>query len=149
MIMEPHSPLVSIVTPSYNQGKFIRETIESVLTQDYANIEYWVIDGGSTDETLGILQQYENDPRFHWISEPDKGQSDAINKGWSRCRGEIVAWLCSDDVYVEHAIKLQVSYLVDHPEIGAVYGDVIYVDSEGKFISAPLARSFSQLALAS
>ncbi len=84
---DPALPLVSIVTPSYNQGRFIRATIESVLTQDYPNIEYWVIDGGSTDETVSILREYEHDPRFHWLSEPDKGQSDAVNKGWSRCRG--------------------------------------------------------------
>src|SRR6266498_1618507 len=74
-------PLVSIVTPSYNQGGFIRETIESVLGQDYPNIEYWVIDGGSTDETVAILREYAGDPRFHWMSEPDGGQGDAINKG--------------------------------------------------------------------
>src|SRR6266498_4984769 len=93
-------PLVSIVTPSYNFGGFIRATIESVLTQDYPNIEYWVIDGGSTDGTVSILTEYEHDPRFHWISERDRGQSDAINKGWSRCRGDIIAWLNSDDLYL-------------------------------------------------
>src|SRR5258708_6136901 len=97
-------PLVSIVTPSFNQGQFIRETIESVLTQDYPNIEYWVIDGGSTDETLAILREYEGDPRFHWLSEPDKGQSDAINKGLVRCHGEIFAWLNSDDVFIKEAL---------------------------------------------
>src|SRR5260221_5302272 len=130
---EPYSRLVSIVTPSYNQGKFIRETIESVLTQDYANIEYWVIDGGSTDETLGILQQYENDPRFHWISEPDKGQSDAINKGWSRCQGDVLAWLCSDDLYCPGAIRTQVDYLLSHPDVDAVYGDVLFVDVDNRY----------------
>src|SRR4051794_4646859 len=84
----PDAPLVSIVTPSYNQAQFICETIESVLTQDYPNIELWVIDGGSTDRTVAILKEYDHDPRFHWLSEPDRGQADAINKGWSRCRGD-------------------------------------------------------------
>src|SRR5262249_27711741 len=105
IINDPSLPLVSIVTPSYNQGQFIRETIESVLTQDYPNIEYWVIDGGSTDETLSILREYEHDPRFHWLSESDKGQSDAINKGLVRCHGEIFAWLNSDDVYIKEALR--------------------------------------------
>src|SRR5262245_18584250 len=89
VVDDPSMPLVSVVTPSYNQGHFIRETIESVFAQDYPNIEYWVVDGGSTDETLSILRSYDHDPRFHWISERDQGQSDAINKGWSRCRGDI------------------------------------------------------------
>jgi glycosyltransferase involved in cell wall biosynthesis len=96
--MENH-PLISIVTPSFNQGRFIRQTIESVLSQDYPNFEYWVIDGGSTDETISILKSF-SDQRFHWISEPDKGQSDAINKGLARCSGEIFNWLNSDD-YLE------------------------------------------------
>src|SRR5262245_26632601 len=97
---DPSLPLVSIVTPSYNQGAFIRETIESVLSQDYPKIEYWVIDGGSTDETIAILKHFEQDPRFHWMSERDQGQSDAVNKGWSRSRGEIFGWLNSDDIYM-------------------------------------------------
>src|SRR4051794_35419687 len=101
-------PLVSIVTPSYNQGQFIRETIDSVLSQDYPNLEYWVIDAASTDQTLDVLRDYERDPRFHWISEADRGQSDAINKGWNRCQGSILAWLCSDDLYCPGAIKTQV-----------------------------------------
>lgn len=79
MILAGCNPLISIVTPSYNQGCFIRATIQSVLRQDYPHIEYWVIDGGSTDGTLEILRSFEGDPRFHWISKPDPGQSHAIN----------------------------------------------------------------------
>ncbi len=148
VVLNDHNlPLVSVVTPSYNQGRFIRETIESVLTQDYPNIEYWVVDGGSTDNTLDVLREYERDPRFHWISEPDKGQSDAINKGWSRCRGDILAWLCSDDVYCPGAIRSQVSYLISHPGIDAVYSDAIYINNEGTPLTKYWARKFSQYEL--
>ncbi len=105
LINDPALPLISIVTPSYNQGAFIRETITSVLGQDYPNIEYWVIDGGSSDETLAILHEYASDPRLHWISERDRGQSDAINKGLARCRGAIFTWLNSDDVLLPGALQ--------------------------------------------
>ncbi len=132
VINQPSLPLVSIVTPSYNQGHFIRETITSVLSQEYPNIEYWVIDGGSTDDTLSILKEYEHDPRFHWLSEQDQGQSDAINKGWSRCRGEIIAWLNSDDTYLPGAIQTQVNALLAHPDCEIVYGDVVYTDQDGE-----------------
>ena len=134
IINDPTLPLVSIVTPSYNQGRFIRETIESVLNQDYPNIEYWVIDGGSTDETLSILQEYEHDPRFHWIGEKDDGQSDAINKGFCRCRGEIVAWLNSDDYYMIDALSYVATYFVQDKSLGMVYGDVQVVDKQSKYL---------------
>ena len=89
-------PLVSIITPSYNQGRFLRRTIDSVLRQDYPHLEYLVIDGGSTDDSVAILQSYGR--RFLWISEKDRGQSDAINKGLARARGDLLAYLNSDDV---------------------------------------------------
>ena len=89
-------PIVSIITPSYNQGRFIRETIESVLTQDYDPIEYIIIDGGSTDQSLEIIQEYGS--RLTYLSEKDHGQSNAINKGFKMAKGSIVAWLNSDDV---------------------------------------------------
>jgi glycosyltransferase involved in cell wall biosynthesis len=140
-------PLVSIVTPSYNQGHYIKETIESVLTQDYPNIEFWVIDGGSTDETISILQEYEQDSRFHWISEPDNGQSNAINKGWKLCKGDIITWLNSDDTYLPGAIQTQVNALLSHPDYGAVYGDGIFIDEKGKEIYRCHASSYSLLEL--
>lgn len=143
VINDPALPLVSIVTPSYNQGAYIRETMDSILSQDYPNIEYWVIDGGSADQTLSILREYEADPRFHWISERDDGQSDAINKGWSRCRGGVLAWLCSDDVYCPGAIRSQVDYLQAHPDVDAVYSNAIRMSADGKPIRKDWARPFS------
>jgi glycosyltransferase involved in cell wall biosynthesis len=140
-------PLVSIVTPSYNQGRYLAATIESVLGQDYPNIEHWVIDGGSSDETLDVLRRYEHDPRLHWLSERDKGQSDAINKGWSRCRGAIVAWLNSDDTYLPGAIRTQVAALQANPDCGVVYGDSLYIDAEGRELSRLYSPPPSPLAL--
>lgn len=126
------NPLVTIVTPSYNQGLFIGETIESILSQDYSPVEYMVIDGGSTDETRKILERYEN--RFYWVSEKDKGQSHAINKGWSRACGEILAYLNSDDIYLPGAISHAVAFLKSHPEVGAVYGEGYHMEEDGRII---------------
>ena len=95
-------PRISLVTPSYNQGRYIEETIRSVLLQNYPNLEYVIIDGGSTDETLAILQKYEHWLTY-WASEPDHGQSHAINKGFQRCTGTILNWLCSDDILLEES----------------------------------------------
>jgi glycosyltransferase involved in cell wall biosynthesis len=124
--------LVSVVTPSFNQGCFIEETIESVLSQDYKPVEYWVIDGGSNDETLDILNRYGN--RLDWVSEKDNGQADAINKGWKRARGDILAWLNSDDIYLPGALSTAVAFLQAHPEFGAVYGEGYHIQEDGKVI---------------
>lgn len=147
LIRDPARPLVSIVTPSFNQGRYIGATIESVLEQDYPNLEYWVIDGGSSDETLEVLQRYSGDPRLHWLSEHDRGQSDAINKGWSRCRGAILAWLNSDDTYLPGAVRVQVETLQANPACGAVYGDSIYIDAAGRELSRLYSPPYSPLAL--
>ena len=119
-------PLVSIITPSYNQGKFIRETIESVLTQDYANIEYIIVDGKSTDNSLDIIREYEG--RLVYISENDHGQSDAINKGFKMAHGEIIAWLNSDDVYEPGCIRRAVEEFERNDRLGLVYGDGYIID---------------------
>jgi glycosyltransferase involved in cell wall biosynthesis len=122
-------PLVTVVTPSFNQGRFIRATIESVLNQDYPRIEYLVMDGGSTDETVSILREYSG--RIRWVSEPDRGQAHAINKGWRQSSGSIVAYLNSDDVYLPGAIARGVAALDAHPEAAAVYGEGYHVDEAG------------------
>lgn len=97
-------PSISLITPSYNQGQYIEETIRSVLLQGYPNLEFFIIDGGSTDETVDIIRKYE--PWLSgWVSEKDKGQSDAINKGFARCKGEIFNWMCSDDLLTPGALR--------------------------------------------
>jgi glycosyltransferase involved in cell wall biosynthesis len=123
-------PLVSIVTPSLNQGRFIEAAIESVLSQDYPRIEYIVMDGGSTDGTLDILARYGQ--RFTWVSEPDRGQSHAINKGFRRARGDVLAWLNSDDAYLPGAVRSAVEHLVEHADCAMVYGDGYLMDEGGR-----------------
>jgi glycosyl transferase family 2 len=123
-------PLVSIVTPSLNQGRFVLDTIRSVLGQDYPRIEYLVVDGGSTDGTLATLARH--DGALRWISEPDGGQAAAVNKGLRMASGEILGWLNSDDVYEPGAVSAAVAYLREHPETALVYGDAILIDASGR-----------------
>jgi len=121
---------VSIVTPSYQQAPFLEATIRSVLEQDYPDLEYWVMDGGSTDGSLEIIQRYA--PRLAgWVSEKDRGQTDAINKGFARAQGEILAWLNSDDTYEPGAVRQAVEYMQSHPEVGLVYGDANFINAQG------------------
>ena len=124
-------PKVSIITPSYNQGNFIEETILSTKNQDYPNIEHIIIDGGSTDKTLDIIKKYEGTYNIRWISEKDEGQADAVNKGFNIARGEIIGWLNSDDIYVyKDVIKNVVNAFQLHPEADLIYGDVIIINKE-------------------
>lgn len=127
-------PLVSIVTPSYNQGRFIEDTLRSVQAQDYPRIEHIVVDGLSTDETLNVLKRYEGAYPMRWISEPDQGQSDAIRKGFLQARGEILAWINSDDIYLPHAISSAVATFQRYPDVDLVYGDVWIVDEDSRVI---------------
>jgi glycosyltransferase involved in cell wall biosynthesis len=141
------NPLLTIVTPSYNQGPFIRETIESVLSQDYPNIEYIIMDGGSTDETAAIASEYSS--RLTFISEPDRGQSHAINKGFRRAKGEILAWLNSDDVFLPGAVGAAVKGFLEKPGAGIVYGDGFLMDRAGNFKSRfPYTQRFDLYRLA-
>lgn len=126
-------PLVSIITPSFNQARYIEATIQSVLRQEYPRIEYIVVDGGSTDGTVDILKQHESKIAW-WVSEKDKGQTDAINKGFARASGEILAWINSDDTYEPGAVAAAVHYLQEHPEVGMVYGDCNFINEMGKVI---------------
>jgi glycosyltransferase involved in cell wall biosynthesis len=132
--MNGRKPLVSIITPSYNQAEFLEETINSVLGQDYAPFEYIVVDGGSQDGTLEIIKKYEG-RITRWISEPDYGQTDAINKGFSLATGDIFAWLNSDDTYLPGAVSEAVSYLQSHPHIGMVYGKAYYIDEQSRRVA--------------
>jgi glycosyltransferase involved in cell wall biosynthesis len=124
---------ISIITPSYNQGFLIDKTIESVIKQDWEEVEYIVIDGGSNDETFQTVQKYENQIA-HFISEPDKGQSDAINKGLHISKGDVVAYLNSDDVLLPGALKIVAQFFSDNSDIDIVYGDCILINTEGKMI---------------
>jgi glycosyltransferase involved in cell wall biosynthesis len=125
-------PLVSVVTPSYNQGQFIEETIESVLCQDYPHIEHIVIDGGSTDNTLDILKKYSG--KIKWVSEKDEGQSDAVNKGFKMAQGEILGWVNSDDIYLPGAVGKVVDYFNANPEMKVVHGRGYYTGEDGSII---------------
>lgn len=122
--------LVSIVTPSYNQAQFLEETIRSVLEQDYPHIEYIICDGGSTDGSVEIIKKYERHLTY-WVSEKDKGQSAAINKGWKRATGEIYAWLNSDDKLEPGAVRTVVEAFQDNPQAGVVHGDLRFLDRDG------------------
>jgi len=132
-------PLVSIVTPSYNQAEFLETTIRSVLDQVYPNLEYMVVDGGSTDGSLEIIRQYA-DRMAWWVSEHDRGQTDAINKGFTRAHGDILAWLNSDDTYGPRAVAEAVTFLQTHPDVGMVYGDANFIDEQGQVIGRFPAR---------
>jgi len=132
-------PLVSIVTPSYNQVQFLETTIRSVLDQVYPNLEYMVVDGGSTDGSLEIIRKYA-DRLAWWVSEHDRGQTDAINKGFTRAHGDILAWLNSDDTYEPEAVAEAVTFLQAHPGVGMVYGDANFIDEQGQVIGPFPAR---------
>jgi glycosyltransferase involved in cell wall biosynthesis len=137
--MTLHKPLVSIVTPSFNQAGFLETTMRSVLDQDYDNLEYIVVDGGSTDESVGIIKRYA-DRLAWWISEPDQGQGDAINKGFLHASGEIWAWLNSDDIYYPGTVARAVECLWNNPEAGMVYADTDLIDASGVVMGRFSAR---------
>lgn len=123
-----HYPKISIVTPSYNQGRFLEEAINSVLSQDYPNLEYIIIDGGSTDDSVKIIKKYEKHLSY-WISEKDESQADALNKGFAKTTGDIFAWLNSSDLYNPKVLHKVVEYWIRHPDCHLLTGDGEYVDS--------------------
>jgi glycosyltransferase involved in cell wall biosynthesis len=130
---EGDKPLVSVITPSFNQGEFIEDTLRSVMKQDYPNIEHLVLDGGSSDNTITMLKEYETKYCLRWLSEADEGQSDAINKGFRMAKGEIVYWLNSDDVIFDTRV---VSYIVEqfqrHEHADVIYGDGVFIDRDSQ-----------------
>ena len=128
--MDQPLPKISIITPSYNQGDFIEQTIQSVLSQKYPNLEYIVIDGGSNDRTLEILRKYNQD--LYWISEPDRGQSHAINKGLQLATGEVIAYLNSDDLYEQGALLKVGEFFASNPKAVWLTGMCRTIDQEGR-----------------
>jgi glycosyltransferase involved in cell wall biosynthesis len=136
-------PLVSIVTPSFQQGEFIEDTVLSIKGQTYPNIEHIIIDGGSTDGTIEILKRYEDSYRMSWISEPDNGQADAINKGFARATGQIVCWLNSDDIYFDERAVQQVVAEFDRTEADVVYGNDALIGRHGEILRIRLLPKFN------
>lgn len=132
---------LSIITPSYNQGPYIERTIQSVLSQGCPDLEYWVIDGGSADQTVDILRRYED--RLSWVSEKDRGQGDAVNKGFHRSTGEVIGWLNSDDTYAPGALKAVMKAFEENPEANFVSGDCNMIDEEDRLLRARKAGPFN------
>ncbi|WKN29784.1 glycosyltransferase family 2 protein [Porifericola rhodea] len=130
--MESSLPIISIITPSFNQGQYLEQTIDSVLSQNYPNIEYIIVDGGSTDQSIEIIKKYENYLAY-WVAEPDKGQSEAINKGLKKATGDIVNWINSDDFYERGALKA-VATAFEDDNINVVCGRGKIINEEGEFV---------------
>jgi glycosyltransferase involved in cell wall biosynthesis len=126
-------PLVSIVTPSFNQARYLEATIKSVLSQNYPRLEYIIVDGGSTDGSQEIIRKY-SDKLAWWVSEKDQGQTDALNKGFARAKGDILAWLNSDDMYLPGAVTSAVKFFQDQSQPGLVYGDANFINESGQLI---------------
>lgn len=124
-------PKISMVTPSFNQARYIESTIRSVLDQEYPHLEYIVIDGGSTDGSVDIIRRYA-DKLAYWVSEPDGGQTPGLIKGFERSTGEILCWLCSDDVLVGRSLWEVGEFFTANPSTRTVYGDAVWIDENGK-----------------
>ena len=144
------SPLISVITPSFNRATFLGEALASVKLQPYKNYEHLVIDGASTDGTVALLQSVttEKDSRhLRWVSEPDSGQSEALNKGFAQAKGEIIGWLNSDDRYREACFERVVEAFAENPEVDILYGDYVLVDETGKTLQVRREIEFSAFIL--
>lgn len=142
--MNIRPPKLSIVTPSHNQGQFLEDAIQAVLKQDHPRFEHIIIDKCSTDKTVEILKKYRH---LKWISEPDKGQSDAINKGFRMATGDIIGWLNADDRYLPNCFHTIVSFLDSHPDVDIVYGDYRWIDHENSLIQLRRELDFDMFML--
>jgi glycosyltransferase involved in cell wall biosynthesis len=136
-------PLVSVIVPSYNQGRFIRRTLESILAQNYRPLEIIVIDGASTDGTVTILREFSGEPELQWVSERDSGVVEAVNKGFARARGEIGAIQSSDDFYLPGAVAAGVAALQGDPSLAFAFGDIAKVDADGRELSRTQLAPYS------
>jgi len=139
-------PNITIITPSLNQGKYIEETIKSVLDQDYDDVEYIVVDGGSNDGTIDVLKKYGS--QLEWISEPDDGQADAINKGFRMAKGDIISWINSDDVLIPGALEKVAAFFRQNPQTDMIYGKSNFIDSAGKTVGTYPTEPFDYERLA-
>lgn len=135
-------PRLSIVVPSYNQVKYVEESILSILNQNYGNLELIVIDGGSTDGTVDVLHKYERHFSY-WCSEPDRGQSDALNKGFTKATGDIYGWLNSDDLYAPQAFETAITLLEQSPSKRVLHGDWVTIDNKGTMLTREYTIPFS------
>lgn len=133
---------ITIVTPSFNQGEFIADAIESVTNQDYPYIEHLVIDAQSTDETINVLKQYDHLPHLKWVSEPDKGQADAINKGFKSASGDIVGWLNADDYYLPGTLAKIAEIFQQNSQVDIVYGEAMFVDQNKQLVKRQIDHRF-------
>lgn len=124
---------ISVITPSFNQSQFLEATLQSVIGQNYSGLEYIVVDGGSTDDTLSILRKHDNHLAY-WVSEKDGGQSQAFNKGLQRSTGEIIGWLNSDDLYLGNSLEKAARYFQEHEDIDVVFTDYMFIDENGTFL---------------
>ncbi len=137
------NPLVSIVTPSLNQGRYIEETIASVVNQTYKNFEHIIMDGGSTDDTIDIVKKYAADGRIKWHSGKDTGQYDAVNKGFTNAKGSILGWINADDIYHECAVEKIVEVFNEQPNVDVVYGKFYTFQDGRKYMKSMFTRPFS------
>ena len=134
---------ISIIIPSYNQGEYIEETIQSILKQTYKNIELIIVDGNSTDNTQKILNKYKSMKNIKIIIEPDKGQSDAINKGFKIAKGELVGWVNSDDLLDKDCVEKVIEVYKNNPDVAIICGNIMLIDSKGNNIKEVKANSIS------
>lgn len=135
---------ISIITPSYNQSVFLERTIQSVITQNYVHFEYIIFDGKSSDSSVDIIKKYEKHLAY-WTSEPDKGQSDAINKGFQKAKGDLLCWVNADDILLPNALKKVAEVFKAYPDVNIITGNVVYIDEEDyiqRCIRVPKQRWF-------
>lgn len=137
-------PTLSVVTPSYNSAEFVEEAILSVSRQAGVSVEHLIVDGASSDKTLDVVKQR---PEVQWISEPDKGQSDAINKGFRKAQGDLVGWLNADDYYLPGGLAAIAAAAQQHPEADVIYGDCVFVDHDGRIVRSKVEHEFDHSVL--